>query len=223
MLKIIFAIVACFMPWRIKKLIYQRFFHYQIDPSARVGFSLVLPDLLVMCKNAKIGHLNVIKGAAEVTLGESASIGRLNWVSGFPPNTKSVHFSDQINRSPKLILGEHAAITNRHLIDCTDTVTIGRFSTFAGFRSQILTHSISIEESRQRSGPVVIGDYAFIGTSSIILSNSCLPNFSVLGAGSVLNKKYSEEYQLYAGNPARPIKKLKQDAAYFNRKTGYVI
>ena len=70
---------------------------------------------------------------------------------------------------------------------------------------------------------MTIGDYTFVGTGSIILLNSSLPSFSVLGAGSVLNKKYSEEYFLYAGNPARAVKKLEHDAAYFNRRTGYVV
>lgn len=211
------------MPWRVKRYIYKTIFHYEIHPNAKVGYSLVFPGFLIMRENSRIGHLNVIKGVAEISIGNSASIGSLNWISGFPENTSSLHFADQISRTPKLSLGDHAAITNRHLIDCTDSVTIGRFSTFAGFRSQILTHSISIVDSRQRSGPVVIGDYSFVGTSSIILPNCCLPNFSVLGAGSVLNKKYSEEYCLYAGNPARSVKKLEHDLAYFIRTTGYVI
>lgn len=222
-MKIIAAFVLIFLPTRLSRFLYRKLFGFQIHDSARIGMSLVIPGRLSMAKNSKIGHLNVIKGVAEVAIGESASVGSLNWISGFPKNTNSTHFSDQFNRSPKLVLGDHSAITNRHLIDCTDAVIIGRFTTFAGFRSQILTHSISINESRQRSGPVVIGDYAFIGTGSIILPNSCLPSFSVLGAGSVLNKQYSEEYQLYAGNPARPVKSLDHDAAYFNRKAGYVI
>lgn len=211
------------MPITIKKFIYKHVFKFDIDPSAKIGFSFIYPGSLIMGKNSKIGHLNVIKGLTEVSIGISGSIGSLNWISGFPMNTQSLHFSDQNYRLPKLVLGDHAAITNRHLIDCTDSVTIGKFSTFAGFRSQILTHSISITDSRQRSGPVVIGEYTFIGTGSIILSNSSLPSFSVLGAGSVLNKKYDEENFLYAGNPARPIKKLNYDSAYFNRKIGYVI
>ena len=222
MLKFLLALVAFFMPWCVKKHIYKRIFRYEIHTDARVGFSLVLPGYLVMGEKSKIGHLNVIKGVAEISMGKSASIGSLNWISGFPENTDSLHFADQIGRLPKLSLGDHAAITNRHLIDCTDAVTIGRFSTFAGFRSQLLTHSISIVDSRQRSGPVVIGDYTFVGTASVILPNSCLPSFSVLGAGSVLNRKYSEEYWLYAGNPARPVKKLERDAAYFVRAVGYV-
>lgn len=211
------------MPLSIKKIIYKKVFKFNIDSSAKIGYSFIFPGALNMKKNSKIGHFNVIKGVAEVSIGVSGSIGSLNWISGFPIGTQSAHFSDQINRSPKLVIGDHAAITNRHLIDCTDSVIIGQFSTFAGFRSQILTHSVSIGESRQRSGPVVIGDYTFVGTGSIILSDSSLPNFSVLGAGSVLNKKYNEEYFLYAGNPARAIKKLNCDAAYFNRKIGYVI
>jgi len=223
MLKIILALFVCIFPQRIKIKLYRQLFKFKIDDDAKIGYSLVLPSYLFMDKNSKIGHLNIIKGMAEVSLAESASIGNLNWISGFPVNIKSKHFADQTQRSPKLNLAKHSAITNRHLIDCTDTITLGCFSTFAGFRSQILTHSISISESRQRSGPVSIGDYTFVGTGSIILANSCLPSFSVLAAGSILNKKYTEEHQLYAGNPARPVKALAQDAAYFSRKTGYVI
>lgn len=211
------------MPFILKKIIYKYIFNFKIDSSAKVGFSFILPSTLTMKKNSRIGNFNVIKGAEEVIIDEYGSIGNLNWISGFPINTKSKHFSDQPSRKPSLTLSEHAAITNRHLIDCTDSVNIGRFSTFAGFRSQILTHSISITESRQRSGPVVIGDYTFVGTASIILPNSSLPDFSVLGAGSVLNKKHTNEYMLYAGNPARPIKNIDRETAYFNRKIGYVL
>lgn len=222
-MRMLAALIFMFFPSGIKLFCYSKFFGYQLHKSARIGFSLVLPRQLSMGENSQIGHMTVIKGVAEVSLGESATIGNLNWISGSPVNIQSLHFADQIERSPKLLVGDHAAITNRHLIDCTDAVTIGRYTTFAGFRSQILTHSISILEGRQRCGPVVIGEFAFVGTASIILPNTCLPNFSVLGAGSVLNKKYTDEYYLYAGNPARPLKMFDHGAAYFNRKTGFVI
>jgi len=222
-MKITLAIFFMFLPLRLKLFLYRKIFGFQLDKTSKIGFSLVLPKNLHMQLNSRIGHLNLIKGLSEVSLGESASIGNLNWITGFPENTKSEHFADQPNRLPKLVLGDHSAITNRHLLDCTDAVTIGRYSTFAGFRSQILTHSISITESRQRSGSVSIGDYTFIGTASVILPNTCLPNFCVLGACSVLNKKYTDEYQLYAGNPAIPIKPIDKAAAYFNRKIGFVV
>ncbi|MHB8210565.1 MAG: acyltransferase [Acidithiobacillus sp.] len=221
--KKILAIVICFCPQTVKRFLWRRIFGFDIHPSARIGFSLVTPDSLVMRQNAKIGHFNVIKGVSEIILDCSASIGNLNWVSGFEKNTSSGHFTDQYDRSPRLLVGEHSSITSRHLIDCTDTVSIGKFATIAGFRSQILTHSISIAESRQRSGTVMIGDYTFVGTGSIILPGSFLPSFSVLGAGSMLNKNYTEEYKLYGGVPARPLKSINGDSAYFTRKIGYVI
>lgn len=221
--KKILAIVVCFCPKTVKRFLWRRVFGFDIHPTANIGFSLVIPGSLVMRQNANIGHFNVIKGVSEVMLEYSASIGNLNWISGFPKNMVSGHFSGEHDRSPKLVIGEHSAITNRHLIDCTDTVSIGNFATVAGFRSQILTHSISIAESRQSSGSVVIGDYAFVGTGSIILPGSRLPSYSVLGAGAMLNKNYTEQYKLYGGVPARPLKNIDGDSAYFTRKTGYVI
>lgn len=93
-----------------------------------------------------------------------------------------------------MIVGEHSAITNRHLIDCTDRVTLGRFTTFAGFRSQILAHSIDLAECRQSARPVTIGDYCFVGTDCVLLGGSALPDCSVLAAKSLLNKPQSEPY-----------------------------
>lgn len=221
-MKIFVAILIMLFPRRLKIFFYRKVFKFQLDSTVKIGFSLVMPQHLVMGSNASIGHLNIVKGLSVVSMGERASIGNLNWISGFPEGTGSPHFADQGQRLPRLVLGEHSSITNRHLIDCTDTVSIGRYATIAGFRSQILTHSISIAESRQQSGPVSIGDFTFVGTGSLILSNSALPNYSVLGAGAVLNKKYTAEYQLYAGNPARPVKQLDKTAAYFQRNTGFV-
>ena len=120
-------------------------------------------------------------------------------------------------------MGEHSAITHRHLIDCTNSVVIGKFTTFAGFQSQILTHSIDIENNCQSSAPVRVGDYCFVGTNSVFLGGSALPDYCVLGAKSLLNKGFTETHQLYGGVPAQPIKKLPPDWKYFTRSEGFVI
>lgn len=223
MFRVALGIAVSLLPRRIKVLALRRFFGFAVDPSARIGFSLVLPRRLVMGPHSRIGHLTVIKGLSKVVLGDSALVGNLNWITGFPLSADAAHYADQSNRQPELTIGDHAALTNRHLIDCTDAVTIGRYATFAGLRSQILTHSISIAESRQRSKPVVIGDYSFVGSGAIVLPGSKLPAYSILGAGSVLNKQYLDESWLYAGNPALPVKQLDRDAAYFARTVGYVV
>lgn len=154
-------------------------------------------------------------------MGEHSSVGRGNWITGFPVGTTR-HFVHDIDRQPALILGAHAAITNRHLIDCTNTVSLGEFSTMAGFRSQLLTHSIDLVESRQSSQPVSIGRYCFVGTGCIVLGGSVLPDRSVLGAGSVLRAAMAETDTLYAGIPARAVRLLAPDAKYFSRTVGFV-
>ncbi|MGA9673640.1 MAG: hypothetical protein WBQ94_30895 [Terracidiphilus sp.] len=196
-------------------------FGYQIHPTARIGFSIILPERLEMGPGSRIRNLTICKGLSLLQMGEGASIGNLNQITGFPAGDTSFFSADR-DRRPELILGCQAAITERHLIDCTNSVRIGKFATFAGYRSQLLTHSLDLYDCRQKSTPIVIGDYCFVGSGSIVLSGSGLPDYSVLGAGSLLNKEYSETYFLYAGSPARPIKPLPRDTGYFQRKTGAV-
>lgn len=223
MFRVALGIAVALLPRRMKLLALRSLFGFAVDPSARIGFSLILPRRLTMGPDSRIGHLTVVKGISELVMGGSASIGNLNWITGFPAGTDASAFADQPNRQASLTIGDSAAVLNRHLVDCTDAVVIGRFATLAGFRSQILTHSISIAESRQRCKPVVIGDYTFVGTGSIILPGSRLPAYSVLAAGSVLNREYVEENWLYAGSPAVKVKQLSRDAAYFHRATGHVV
>jgi acetyltransferase-like isoleucine patch superfamily enzyme len=79
-----------------------------------------------------------------------------------------------------------------------------------------------MDRCRQSSAPVTIGDYAFVGTDCVLLGGSSLPDHSVLGAKSLLNKQYSEPFWLYAGNPARPVNRLSEDMGYFRRQVGFV-
>ena len=149
-------------------------------------------------------------------------IGRGNWITGFPLGL-SRHFATEAERRPELIIGPHSAITHRHLIDCTNSITIGRFTTFAGFQSQMLTHSIDIERSCQASAPIRIGDYCFVGTNSVLLGGSVLPDYCVLGAKSLLNKSFTQTHRLYGGLPAREVQEIPADAAYFHRSEGFVV
>lgn len=220
-MKNLLAFLTMILPWSIRRIILVKIFGYRLHPKARIGFSFILPDQLEMAANSYIGHLTVCKGISLLVMGESSIIGNLNWITGFPANDKSF-FGADIDRKPELILGAHSAVTNRHLLDCTNSVRIGKFTTVAGFRSQILTHSIDLYECRQSSRAVTIGDYCFIGTGCVLLGGSGLPDRSVLGAGSLLNKHYAQSHFLYAGNPAIPAKALPAEMAYFTRSIGFI-
>lgn len=197
------------------------FLGYKIHPTAHIGLCWIAPEKLIMRENSRIGHLTVCKGVNLLQLDEHATIGRGNWITGYPKGGTK-HFTHLAERNPRLVVEKHAAITNRHIIDCTDSVRIGAFSILAGFQSQILTHSVDLEHSRQSCQPVEIGSYCFVGTNSVILGGSRLPDHCVLGANSLLNKIFDDKYQLYGGVPARAIQPISEDLAYFQRAEGYI-
>lgn len=211
------------LPWILRRLVLQITCGFRIHKTAFISrFALVLPRQLEMGPKAYIGPGTVCKGMQLLKLNDFGYIGALNWITAFPPGTGSKHFELDPQRKPQLIVEEHAAITSRHLIDCTDEVRLGAFSIFAGFRSQILTHSIDLREARQRCKPVRIGHHCFVGTNCVLLGGSCLPDCSVLGAHSLLTTCLEAPGYLYGGVPAKPIKPVDQDAKYFSRDTGFV-
>ena len=219
---ILLRLMTLILPWPVRRWVLRKFFGYQIHPSARIGWSWIFPKRLVMQAGARIDHLTVCKGLDALVMGEHAIIGRLNWITGFPSGP-SPHFSHQTDRHPELILGDHSSITNRHIIDCTSRVSLGAFSTLAGFNSQVLTHSIDLSAGRQSSEPVDIGSYCFIGTNAVILGGASLPDYCVLGARSLLNKSFERTHHLYAGVPAREVKEMRHSARYFHRVEGFVL
>jgi acetyltransferase-like isoleucine patch superfamily enzyme len=219
---LLLKVLTLFLPWPLKRFFLVKFFKYEIHPSAKIGLSWIYPQKLIMGANSQFGHFNVAIHLDKIIIGEYSNIARGNWITGFPTNTISKHFSHQKKRESNLIIGQHSAITKNHHIDCTNVIKIGNFVTIAGYSSQLLTHSINIEKNIQDSNPISIGNYCFVGTSSIILGGAALPSYSVLGANSLLNKSYSIPYRLYAGNPAKEIKQLSEDFEYFNRKVGFV-
>lgn len=220
-IKIVFSIILWTFPWPIRRLFLNKIAGYKISTKARIGFSIIIPDQLEMHNYSRIGHLSVCKGLKTLKLGEYSRIGNLNWISGYPiKNTLS--FYHRKTREPSLIIGEHSAITHRHLIDCTDKIEIGSFTTIAGYHSQFLTHSIDILHAMQDCEPISIGSYCLLGTSCVLLPGAALGDYSVLGANSLLNKGFNDQYILFGGVPAVMVKELPKDAQYFNRKTGFI-
>lgn len=222
-MQILFNCFVVILPWRIKRWILNRFYKYDLHPKAHIGLSYIFPKHLVMEEGAVIGHLNVAIHLDNMVLGRNSSIARSNWITGFSTGTISKHFSHQIdNRASQLIINDESAITKRHHIDCTNSIIIGKFVTIAGYDSQFLTHSIDIYEGRQNSHPITIGDYTFVSTGVRILGGAELPAHSVLAAGAVLTKSYTDEWKVYGGVPAKPIKDIPKNAKYFTRERGFV-
>jgi carbonic anhydrase/acetyltransferase-like protein (isoleucine patch superfamily) len=74
-------------------------------------------------------------------------------------------------------------------------------------------------------GPAEIGDGCLIGIGSNVLHNTKLNNGAMLASGAVITNKEIPSRQLWAGVPAKFLKKLPEDEVLIGEKTAgdYVI
>lgn len=202
------------LPWSIKRRLGTWLCGWDVHPTAYVGRSIVMVGKLTMGPRASIAGFNIIRDLAELRLDEGASIASRNRITGWP--LKLPPF-DADNRNPSLIMGRRSAITMAHEIDCSDLVEMGEFSSLAGFNTTILTHSLDLVRDRWRTAPVTIGAHSAVMTGSILLSGTSVPARSVISAGSVVNTQLTKELMFYRGNPAEPVRELRDDMKFFHR------
>lgn len=191
----------------------------KVDPTANLGICFIDTKTLHMGPRSRLGHFNIIRNIEHLVLEDDAILGTFNWVFGA---NGTPHFQQEKSRKSALFLRQGSSVTSRHILDCTDTIDIGRFATVAGYRSQFLTHSIDITHNRQSCAPITIGEHSFIGTGTILLKGSVFPAASVLAAGSVYSKRDQPDFTLYSGVPALPVKDLPKTAKYLVRTEPHV-
>lgn len=214
-------LLAVLLPNALKITIYRRTMKAEIGPNVKIGMSFIHVRKLVLKEGSIIGNWSALRNLERLELGKNARVGNKIYATAIPLGSQK-HFSHRQDRFPALIMGEGAALTGSHFLDCNDKITIGDFTLFAGRDTYVYTHGIDMMEARQDCAPIKIGRYCMIATRSLVLKGSELPDYSALGAQSVLTKAYSAPYTLYAGSPAKPMKTLPPDAAFFERQTRYI-
>jgi acetyltransferase-like isoleucine patch superfamily enzyme len=204
------------LPSVLKRPCYSFFFGYRIAKGVRIGISIIDVDRCEIGEQVSIGHFNLIIGVKYLTIGEHARIGHLNIVRGGEKvligryaeiirmnEINSIPDPDVVNDiEPKFSLGDGSVITSGHKIDFTDCVEIGRRSILGGRNSSLWTHN------RQRTQPIRIGSFCYIGSEIRIAPGGSIPSYCIVGIGSVITKQLQEENCLIAGVPAKPIKQL---------------
>lgn len=218
----LFQIIIMFIPWWLRRKLLVWRYGYEIDSTARIGKSIIIPHKLKMRAKSRIHSGVICKGIDLLEMGEDSGIASFTYITGFSTTDKRwyKHIPD---RRCELVLGKSAGITSRHFVDCNGGVYIGDFTTVAGIRTQILTHSIDVYNNRQDAKPVTIGRYCFLGTGCILLPGCELPDYSILGAGSVLTKKLDRAGCLYAGSPAKFVKELDVEKIPYFHRTKHVV
>lgn len=224
------AVLACIalLPSFLKRPAYRWLFGYRIGKRVRIGLciidakeceigddvyfghlnAVIKVKKLIIGDHVRIGNLNIIRGGDEVNLGRFSEIIRLNEINSIPE-------PDVVNETdPRLLLGAGSIITTGHKIDFTDRVEIGRRTIIGGRNSSFWTHN------RQRTRPIEIGEFAYIGSEIRIAPGGALPSRCIVGIGSVITSKLTEDEYLIAGVPAKLVKRLnEEDKFLIERKT----
>jgi acetyltransferase-like isoleucine patch superfamily enzyme len=209
------ALVMAVLPASLRRHMGRLVFGWDIHPSAHIGRSIIVVDHVVMGPKAVIGSWNVIRHLDELRLGEGASIATRNTIEA--PAQSAQVFQHSPRRRAALIMGKSAMITMNHEIDCSDRVEFGDYAALAGFRSQILTHSLNLVQDRFETGPVELGERCAVMSGCMLLSGTRVPARSIISAGSVITTKLTKELTFYRGNPAEAVRTLPGNLRYFHR------
>lgn len=220
-LRVLTYLAVQVVPWSLRRRLLNTLLGYEIDPTARIFRSWVVPwGRVVLGPNAWIGPFTMVgRGVHDLIMGEGARLGQLNWVSGEP--REDLHYQDQGMRRPHFIMDEHATVTGRHYINCTDLFHMHRYSVLGGGRSAVWTHGVDYRTARQMAKPIEIGEYSLVATNSVLLPGAKVPHHCVVGAMSLVTKDLGTPYRLYGGTPAKEITELKEDEEMFSRPTGW--
>jgi acetyltransferase-like isoleucine patch superfamily enzyme len=223
----VLALIAM-LPSLLKRPLYRLFFSYRIGKRVRIGLSIIDARQCTIDDDVRIGHLNIVIGVKKLTIGDHCKIGHLNIIRGGDEvslgryseiirlnEINSIPEPDVVNETdPRLLLGEGSIITTGHKIDFTDRVEIGRRTIIGGRNSSLWTHN------RQRTRPIEIGSFAYIGSEIRIAPGGTLPSRCIVGIGAVITSELTAEEHLIAGVPAKPVKKLNdEDKFLIERKT----
>lgn len=116
----------------------------------------------------------------------------------------------------KLLIGDNVGISSTAIV-CHNSIHIGNHVKLGGnvviydtdFHSlnPNLRHEPELDKKNVQTGPVIIGDNAFIGAHSTILKGVTIGENSIIGAGSIVTKDIPKN-EIWAGNPAKFIKKI---------------
>lgn len=103
-------------------------------------------------------------------------------------------------------IGSKPGINPGCYIQGTGTLIVGDYCLFGPNVGLISgNHNLYNHLVLDASKSIYIGSYCWIGMNSVILPGVNLGDFTVVGAGSVVTRSFSEGYCVVAGNPARKI------------------
>jgi len=169
-----------------------RFFKTILNRITTFYYSLILAE---MGNSVRIEFGVTIENPSNVSLGDNVYIGK---------GTKII----AENSIGILTISDFVHIGNNCHIDHTGNLTIESYTLFSE-NVFVFSHSHGFNpRSKPRAIDKYIQSHCWFGVSSIICENvTNIASYSIVGAGSVLTKNIESDHCVYAGVPAKEIKK----------------
>jgi len=206
--KTLWLLTLLFLPSRLK-IELLRLQGHKVSRKSHIGFSWLDVGQLEISDGASIGPLNVFKGLNRLSMGQSATIGRLNQF------TASRHYAG-IGGSDHgvLELADGAVITMRHYFDCQSAIRLGRQSLIAGLGTAFFTHQKGIKELHEAKA-IDFGPRVYLGAACVVLPGARVAGHAYIVSGSIVGGNLEVEYSVYSSPRAQAVKQLDRNAAYF--------
>lgn len=213
------GIAALVLPSVLARMVLNAFGH-RIGRKARIGFSLVLADRIIMQPGTRIGHLNFVN-IRRIVMRQGAYLGRRNLLYGplslWLDERAALGNGNKVVRGPRgsvvvgpacLKLGKLSKITADHRVDCTRSVSLGDYTTVAGVGTRIWTHGYVHElegPGRYRvDGTIKIGSNVYVGAGCTLSMGIRIASGVMVGAGVTVARDL-EEVGLYVSAALRMI------------------
>ena len=187
---------------------------FRVDPTAEIRPVVLWGVRSVhIGAGARIGPGSIFRSLSELSVGDHAEIGQLNWISNGS--------GQPVPGGGFLRLEAESALTSRHYIDCTGGITVGERTTIGGVRSTMLTHWVDTATSVRRTSGIEIGAACLIHSNVLITPGRKIADRCVVAAGAVVSADLTLSEMLYGGVPARPLRSRDGDH-YFERIRGRI-
>lgn len=217
--RVLTLLVCLALPHRLKPFLL-RLLGHRVENGAVIGCSLVWVDRLLMERGARIGtgnllnaprvilragayfqNFNMVSTCAAIVMAKMGAIGNRNQIKGVPSIGR---------RRALLSIGIWSKITAGHVVEVSESIIIGNFSTIAGMGTQIWTHGyVHMSEGVARAavrGAVRIGDNVYIGSMSCLSPGIVIANAVAVGAHSSVSSSLLQP-GVYVSQKLRYIEK----------------
>jgi len=204
MKKIFCAFIALIPLNFVRIILYKTIIRYNISWNSRVGWLTFFYAKKVVCNkvnigcfnyidvknfiaqdNCKIGRFNVFKLFNDIFIGKSSTINSHNRFFGTRKGISPFKLVEKID------IGCNCVITNKHLFDISDSITVGDNVTFAGSGTQVWTHGFDFSHTKIQA-PVKLGSNIYVGTRSIIIGGVSIADYVSIGAGTTVSSSIKE-------------------------------